>query len=52
MNKSLKHYLRAFAADKLATWVEWLPLAEVQTAADFFVKAEPTSSTRKDEAVF
>ena len=28
VNKSLEHYLRAFVADKLATWVEWLPLAE------------------------
>uniref|UniRef100_A0A2N9EH24 Amine oxidase n=1 Tax=Fagus sylvatica TaxID=28930 RepID=A0A2N9EH24_FAGSY len=28
MNKSLEHYLRAFAADKPSLWVEWLPLAE------------------------
>ena len=28
VNKSLEHYLRAFAADKPNTWVEWLPLAE------------------------
>ena len=28
VNKSLEHYLRAFAVDKPATWVEWLPLAE------------------------
>nr|XP_023872616.1 uncharacterized protein LOC111985197 [Quercus suber] len=28
VNKSLEHYLRAFAADRPSTWVEWLPLAE------------------------
>ena len=28
VNKSLKHYLRAFAADKPSLWVEWLPLAK------------------------
>ena len=28
VNKSLEHYLRAFAADKPNTWVEWLPLAK------------------------
>lgn len=28
VNKSLEHYLRAFAANKPNTWVEWLPLAE------------------------
>uniref|UniRef100_A0A2N9ELF8 Integrase catalytic domain-containing protein n=1 Tax=Fagus sylvatica TaxID=28930 RepID=A0A2N9ELF8_FAGSY len=28
VNKSLKHYLRAFVADKPSLWVEWLPLAE------------------------
>jgi transposase InsO family protein len=28
VNKSLEHYLRAFAADKPSLWVEWLPLAE------------------------
>ena len=28
VNKSLEHYLKAFTADKPATWVEWLPLAE------------------------
>ena len=28
MNRSLERYLRAFATDKPASWVEWLPLAE------------------------
>ena len=28
VNKSLEHYLRAFAADKPSLWVEWLPLVE------------------------
>ena len=28
VNKSLEHYLRAFAADRPSTWVEWLPLVE------------------------
>ena len=28
INKSLEHYLRAFAADRPSTWVEWLPLVE------------------------
>ena len=28
VNKSLEHYLQAFAANKPQTWVEWLPLAE------------------------
>ena len=28
VNKSLEHYLRAFAADRPRTWVEWLHLAE------------------------
>ena len=28
INKSLKHYLRAFAIDKPSLWVEWLPLVE------------------------
>ena len=28
VNKSLEHYLRAFAADRPQSWVEWLPLAE------------------------
>jgi len=28
VNKSLEHYLRAFAFYKPQTWVEWLPLAE------------------------
>jgi transposase InsO family protein len=28
VNKSLEHYLRAFATDKPSLWVEWLPLAE------------------------
>ena len=28
VNKSLEYYLRAFAADRPSTWVEWLPLAK------------------------
>lgn len=28
VNKSLEHYLRAFAADRPHSWVGWLPLAE------------------------
>jgi len=28
VNKSLEHYLRAFAADKPHSWVDWLPMAE------------------------
>ena len=28
VNKSLEHYLRAFAADRPQAWVDWLPLAE------------------------
>jgi hypothetical protein len=28
VNKSLEHYLRAFAADKPSLWVEWLTLVE------------------------
>ena len=28
VNNSLEHYLRAFAADRPQTWVEWLPLAK------------------------
>ena len=28
VNKSLEHYLRAFAANRPSIWVEWLPLAE------------------------
>ena len=28
VNKSLEHYLRAFAANRPHSWVEWLPLIE------------------------
>ena len=28
VNKSLEHFLRAFAANRPSIWVEWLPLAE------------------------
>ena len=28
VNKSLEHYLRAFAAGKPHSWVDWLPLVE------------------------
>ena len=28
VNKSLEHYLRAFAANKPQSWVDWLPLVE------------------------
>ena len=28
VNKSLEHYLRAFATNRPHSWVEWLPLIE------------------------
>ena len=28
VNKSLEHYLRAFAANRPQAWVDWLPLAK------------------------
>ena len=42
VNKSLEHYLRAFAADKPTTWVEWLPLAEFWFNTNFHVAAKMT----------
>ena len=42
VNKSLEHYLRAFAVDKPTTWVEWLPLAEFWFNTNFHVAAKMT----------
>ena len=40
VNKSLEHYLRAFAADKPNTWVEWLPLAKFWFNTNFHTSAK------------
>ena len=42
VNKSLQHYLRAFAADRPATWVEWLPLAEYWFNTNFHTSLKLT----------
>ena len=42
VNKSLKHYLRAFTADKPAIWVEWLTLAEFQYNTNFHTSLKLT----------
>ena len=42
VNKSLEHYLKAFAADKPTTWVEWLPLAEFWFNTNFHVATKMT----------
>ena len=42
VNKSLEHYLSAFAADKPTTWVEWLPLVEFWFNTNFHVAAKMT----------
>ena len=40
MNKSFKHYLKAFAADKLSLWVEWLPLAEYLFNTNYYTSTK------------
>lgn len=42
VNKSLEHYLRAFAANKPTTQVEWLPLAEFWFNTNFHVSIKMT----------
>ena len=42
MNKSLEHYLRAFAADRPSTWVEWLPLVEFWFNTNFHTSIKMT----------
>lgn len=42
VNKSLEHYLRAFAADKPQSWVEWLPLAEFWFNTNFHTSIKLT----------
>ena len=42
VNKSLEHYLRAFATDKLPAWVKWLPLAEFWFNMNFHTSVKLT----------
>ena len=42
VNKSLEHYLRAFATDRPQSWVEWLPLAEFWFNTNFQVSLKMT----------
>ena len=42
VNKSLEHYLRAFAVDRPSTWVEWLPLAEFWFNTNFHTSIKMT----------
>ena len=42
VNKSLEHYLRAFATNRPQTWVEWLPLAEFQFNTNFHTSTRLT----------
>ena len=42
VNRSLEHYLRAFATDKPASWVEWLPLAEFWFNTNFHTSLKLT----------
>lgn len=42
VNKSLEHYLRAFAIGKPTTWVEWLPLVEFWFNTNFHVATKMT----------
>ena len=42
VNNSLEHYLRAFAADRRQTWVEWLPLAEFWFNTNFHTSTKLT----------
>ena len=43
MNRSLERYLRAFATDKPASWVEWLPLAEFWFNTNFHTSLKLTT---------
>ena len=42
VNKSLEHYLRAFAANRPQSWVEWLPLAEFWFNTNFHTSTKLT----------
>ena len=42
VNKSLEHYLMAFAANRPQSWVEWLPLAEFWFNTNFHVSLKMT----------
>ena len=42
VNKSLKHYLRAFVADRPHSWVEWLPLVEFWFNTSFHTSTKLT----------
>ena len=42
VNKSLEHYLRAFATNRLQSWVEWLPLAEFWFNTSFHLSLKIT----------
>ena len=42
VNKSLEHYLRAFAIDRPSTWVEWLPLAKFWFNTNFHTSIKMT----------
>ena len=42
VNKILEHYLRAFAADRPQSWVEWLPSAEFWFNTNFHVSLKMT----------
>ena len=43
VNRSLERYLRAFATDKPASWVEWLPLAEFWFNTNFHTSLKLTT---------
>ena len=42
VNKSLEHYLRAFAVDRPHSWVDWLPLAEFWFNTNFHTSTKLT----------
>ena len=42
VNKSLEYYLRAFAADRPQSWVEWLSLVEFWFNTNFHVSLKMT----------
>jgi len=42
VNKSLEHYLRAFATNKPHSWVDWLPLAEFWFNTNFHTSTKLT----------
>ena len=42
VNKSLEHYLRAFAADRPHSWVDWLPMAEFWFNTNFHTSIKLT----------